>query len=406
MIQDYTRIAFKNLRRRGLRSYLTLLGILIGVAAVVTFITLGNGLRTAVNSQFGVSSTELITIEAGGLSAFGPPGTGAVDPLTVDDAEAIERLGSMDITITRNIETVKIDYNDRLEVGFAADVPDGEKREKVYEFLELETEKGRFLRDGDSTSIFLGYNFLFKDKNGFNKDLDTGDTIKINGKDFRIIGFTKQKGSFIFDNVVWMNNKPLDDITGFGDNVDAIVAKAKDKDDLERAKEDIEKLLRKRRDVKKGEENFEVSTPEATLDTINQVLFGVQAFIVLIASISIIVGAVGIVNTMTTSVLERKREIGIMKAIGAKNSDIFYQFFIESGLLGLIGGIIGVILGVLVGTYGTLGLNTFLGATSSPQINLVLIFLSLLGSFLIGSVAGILPAMQAAKQNPVEALRG
>jgi len=406
MIVDYIKIAFRNLRRRGLRSYLTLLGIFIGVAAVVTFITLGNGLRTAVNSQFGVSSTELITVEAGGLSAFGPPGTGSVEPLLREDGEAIERLGSVEIVIPRNVETIKIEYNDKLEIGFAGDVPDGEKREKLYEFLELETEKGRLLREGDSDSVLLGYNFMFKDKNGFDKDLDTGDTIEISGKKFRIIGFVEKKGSFIFDNVVWMNTEPLDGLADFGEEVDILIVKVKDKDIMDRAKEDIEKLLRKRRDVKKGEENFEVSTPDAALETVNKILFGVQSFIVLIAFISIIVGTIGIVNTMATSVLERKKEIGIMKAIGAKNSDIFYQFFIESGLLGLMGGIAGVVVGVLVGTYGTIGLNSFIGSTVKPDISVLLIVFSLIGSFLIGSVAGIVPAMNAAKQNPVEALRG
>src|SRR3990167_3256943 len=136
------------------------------------------------------------------------------------------------------------------------------------------------------------------------------------------------------------------------DDVDIIAVQVKDKSLIQEAEEDIEKLLRKRRDVKEGNEDFEVSTPEASLSSVNQILLAVQSFIAMIALISVAVGGIGIVNTMTTSVMERRREIGIMKAIGARNRDIFMQFFIESGLLGLVGGLIGVIVGVIVGLIG------------------------------------------------------
>ena len=170
--------------------------------------------------------------------------------------------------------------------------------------------------------------------------------------------------------------------------------------------EDIEKLMRQRRDVEVGKEDFSVSTPDAMLDTVNSVLGGVQAFIIIIASMSILVGAVGIVNTMTTSVLERRKEIGIMKAIGAKNSQVFMQFFFESGMLGLIGGLVGIILGTLISVGGVMGINSFIGSDLLPTIDFILVGGALAGSFIVGAVAGIAPAMQAAKQNPVEALRG
>jgi putative ABC transport system permease protein len=155
-----------------------------------------------------------------------------------------------------------------------------------------------------------------------------------------------------------------------------------------------------------GEEDFEVSTPEAMMETVNSVLGGVQAFIIIIASISILVGALGIVNTMTTSVLERRKEIGIMKAIGATNFQIFLQFFFESGLLGFVGGLVGVIIGTLIGVVGVMGINGFIGSELTPSIDFVLIGGALVGSFVVGAIAGIVPAMNAAKQNPVEALRG
>ena len=405
MIKDYFTISFRNLRNRGIRSWLTLLGIFIGVTAVVALISLGAGLKLAVSSQFDIASTEIITVQAGGISGYGPPGSNIVNPLTIEDVEQIEKLSSVKKSVRRNMASGKLEYNDKLIFGSAMSVPSGDNRDFVYEQLDIETITGRLLKDADVKKVFLGYNF-YVDKVGLDKEVIPGKRVLINDEQFEVIGILEKKGSFIFDNMVYMNEKDLENLFGYGDNVDIIVVQPKDKNELDKTKEDIEKLLRKTRDVKIDEEDFEVSTPEAMLATVNNILSGVQIFIALIAGISIFIGALGIVNTMTTSVLERKKEIGIMKAIGARNSQIFFQFFVESGLLGLIGGIIGVIFGVLIGILGTITLNNFLGTELKPVIDYLLIFYALLGSFLIGAIAGIVPAMNAAKQNPVEALRG
>lgn len=403
-MNDYFILAIKNLRRRGIRSWLTLIGIFIGIAAVVSLIMLGNGLRDTAAAQFGVSSTEVITIQAGGLSAHGPPGMGVTNKLTDEDTEAIDGLSVIDIAVSRHLPTGKLEYNDNVVFNIVISIPDGEKREFVYEEMDLEEELGRLLEDGDDNNVVLGYNF-FADKVGLEKKIIPGKTLLLQDKEFRVVGIAKKKGSFLMDNVIYMKENALKDLFEIDDEVDIIAAKIKSKSSMNKAKEDIEDLMRKRRGVKKGEENFEVSTPQSSLDTVNQVLFGVQLFIILIAAISIAVGSIGIVNTMTTSVLERKREIGIMKAIGAKNSDIFYQFFFEAGLMGLMGGIVGIAFGILLGFIGTNALNSFIGGTTKPKIDLFLIGFSLLGSFLIGSISGVIPALNAAKQRPVEALR-
>jgi putative ABC transport system permease protein len=405
MISDYFVLAFKNLKHRGARSWLTLLGIFIGVTAVVALISLGNALQVAVGSQFGVSQTELISVQAGGVSGFGPPGSGVVNPLTVDDLEAIQRLSSVKRAVRRNIESGKLEYNDKVIFGMATNIPSGQDRDFIYSQLEVEAEAGRLLKDSDVGKVFLGYNFYI-DKVGLEKEIIPGKKVLIQDEEYEVVGISIKKGSFIFDNVVYFNEKDLDDLFDYGEVVDVIAVQATDSDELEKTKSDIEKLLRDRRDVKIGEEDFEVSTPEASLATVNGILGGVQAFIVIIAAISIFIGALGIVNTMTTSVLERKKEIGIMKSIGARNSDIFLQFFIESSLLGLIGGVVGAVIGTSLGYFGTMGINNFIGADIKPAIDFGLIFFTLLGSFLIGGISGIVPAMKASRQNPVEALRG
>jgi len=405
MISDYFILAFRNLRKRGLRSWLTLLGIFIGVAAVVSLISLGNGLQMAVNSQFGVSSTEIISVQAGGLNSYGPPGSAVAKKLTVQDVDAINKLSTVERAVRRNIPSGKLEFNNRVIFGFAMSVPYKEDRRFVYEEIDINPLRGRLLTDSDDSNVVLGYNF-YADKAGLGKSVDLGDKVIVNDKSFKVVGITEKKGSFIFDNIVHMNENPLKELTGFGDDVDIIAVKVKSKDLMDRAKQDIEDLLRERRNVKKGEEDFEVSTPEAALETVNSILNGVKAFVALIALISVFVGAIGIINTMTTSVLERRKEIGIMKAIGAKNSDIFLQFLIEAGLSGLIGGLAGALFGTLIGIIGTLAINNFIGSSISVNIDLILILFTLVGSFAIGAIAGIIPAMRAAKQNPVEALRG
>lgn len=405
MLQDSFTLAFKNLKHRGVRSWLTLLGIFIGITAVVSLISLGNGLQIAVGSQFGISQTETITVQATGFSGGGPPGSGVITPLTVKDLDAIRKLSSVKLAIRRNIVSGKAEFNDIVVFGMATNVPSGEGRDYFYEQLSAEAEVGRLLKDDDRKKVFLGYNF-YVDNVGFEKEVIPGKKILINDEEFKVVGILKKRGSFIFDNIVYMNDIDARELFDYGDDIDIIVAQPTNPKEMQRTKEDIEKLLRKRRDVKLNEEDFEVSTPEMMLDTVNGILAGVQAFIVIIASISIFIGALGIVNTMTTSVLERKREIGIMKSIGARNEDIFTQFFIESSLLGLVGGIIGAIFGTIIGIVGTAGINSFIGTDLTPTINFPLIFFALLGSFIIGGVAGIVPAMNAAKENPVDALRG
>ncbi len=404
---NYFLFGFRNLRRRGIRSWLTLIGIFIGIAAVISLITLGSGLKAAIGAQFGISETQVITVQAGGLNSYGPPGSLVTNPLTRQDSEAIGKLSFVEYAIPRVIESIKMEFNDKLEIYNAVSVDEDEQSmNNIYEALDLKAEQGRLLKPGDTNRVVIGYDYSIKEKSGFDKAIKAGDKILIQDKKFEVIGILEKQGSLLMDKVVIMMNGELEDLAGYGDNVDIIAVKIKDRDSMDRAKEEIEKLLRKRRGVKVGEEDFEVQTPDAILASVNTILGGVQVFIVIIASISIIVGAIGIINTMTTSVLERKKEIGIMKAIGARNSNIFYQFLIESGMMGLAGGLIGVVFGMFIGFAGLIGINSFLGSELSLNMNYYLITSTLIGSFMVGAIAGIAPAMQAAKQNPVDALRG
>jgi putative ABC transport system permease protein len=404
MIKDYFFLAFGNLKHRGVRSWLTLLGIFIGIMAVVSLISLGSGLKLAVAAQFGISSTEVITIRAGGINSAGPPGSAVTSHLEKSDVDTIGKLSTVEIAFSRIITSGKLEFNDIVDFWLAVSIPDGRARKFAYETVELEAEFGRMLKDGDTNKVVLGNNF-YSNEESFGKRINIGDKILLQDKKFEVVGILKKKGSFLWDNFVMVNERPLVDLMNYGDRVDVIIVKVKNKDLMERSKEEIERKMRELRKVKIGKEDFEVSTPEAALGTVNSILGGVQAFIIIIAFISIFVGAIGIVNTMTTSVLERKNEIGIMKSIGAKNSHIFMQFFIESGLLGFVGGLIGVIFGLGIGFLGIYGINSFIGSEIILKLDYFLIVASLLGSFFVGAISGVIPAWNASKLNPVDALR-
>ncbi len=405
-MKEYFVLASKNLRKRGIRSALTLLGIFIGIAAVVSLISLGNTLKATVNSQFDNISPDIISVQAGGISGVGAPGTGVSNPLTESDAEAIERIGSVKFAIPRSIETIMAEFNDKVSFLTVGSLPDNYRIDDIYRQQSIEAASGRLLRANERNRIIIGANLASGKNNGFEKDLKVGDELLVKGQEFRVTGIIEKKGSFIVDNAVYMNERQLKDLNDLGEEVDVITVKAKSVELVEVTKQEIEKLLRERRDVKIGEEDFEVSTAESILASVNQILIGVQIFIIIIASMSIVVGAIGIANTMTTAVLERRKEIGTMKAVGARNEDIFYQFFVEAGLLGFVGGLIGVIIGEGISYLGTLALNQAIGISTKPDLSWGLILGALAGSFLIGAVSGIVPAMRAAKQNPVEAIRG
>jgi putative ABC transport system permease protein len=404
MLKDYFLFSFNNLKSRRLRSWLTMLGIFIGIAAVVALVGLGEGLRSAINAQFGFLGGDVISITATG--GFGPPGTGVVNPLTDDELKAIEGVPGIKEAAGRLIETSKIVFNNKAAFGYAASMPDGEGRDLMEHIFNLKAEKGRALEEGDSGAVFLGYNFM-KDDNAFEKPILPGAKVEVQDAEFTVVGIMEKKGNFQVDGIILMNEDDLRDLVNRqGDDYDVIGAQFDEGADVAKIKSDIEKRLRKIRDVDEGEEDFSVQTPEAVLETLNSTLLAVQIFVYINAGISVLVGGIGIMNTMYTAVVERTKEIGIMKSIGARNSAIFTLFFIESGFLGSVGGIVGVIIGYSIAKglayVGRLALGSDL---INANIGFWLVFGALSFSFVIGSFFGTLPAYQASKLRPVDALR-
>lgn len=403
MINDYISLAFRNLKKRGLRSWLTMLGIFIGIAAVVSLISLGQGLENAVLGQFASLDADKLTVQNSG-TGFGPPGSTSVVSLNSHDVDLIEPISGVDEVIPRLIRVVSVEYNEIRQFRYIADVPDDDaKREIIKDSLNVRMAEGRFLEDEDRKKVVLGSDFT---DDTFDKPIRIGSKLNIQGEDFEVIGILEEGSTFQINSVILMPTDDLKSILGIDDEIDLIVVQVDNQDEIDEVALSIENKLRKDRKEDLGEETFSVETPLQSVASISTILNIINLIVSGIAAISLLIGGIGIANTMFTSVLERTKEIGIMKAIGAKNKDILSIFLIESTFLGLVGGIIGAILGLAL-AFGISSLaSSFLGGIDlKVQISIPLIAGSILFSLALGLFFGLVPAYQASRLNPVEALR-
>ncbi|MFH1505654.1 MAG: ABC transporter permease [archaeon] len=402
MFADFFKIAFRNLSHRRMRSWLTMIGIFIGIAAVVALISLGQGLESAITSQFTNLGSDKLTVQARS-GGFAPPGSTAITPLTTSDVEVIEKVRGADLVIGRLLRPVKIEFKEDLNYGYLISMPEGDARTLAEDAFDLNVEDGRLLKEGDSSKVVIGADYA--DASMFDREVLVGDRIKIQGEFFEVVGILKKEGNFMVDGALIMNTEPMRDLLDVPDEVDIIAIQVDNVDDIDRIAEDIERKLRKHRGQEEGKEDFTVQTPQQMIETLTSILLIIQVVIVGIAGISLLVGGVGITNTMYTAVLERRKEIGIMKAIGAKNKDIASIFMIEAGLLGMAGGAIGVGIGIgLAKAAEFAGAQMFGSGLLVAEINPIVVIGALLFAYFIGTISGVSPAMQAAKMNPVDAL--
>ena len=401
MIIDYVKFAYNNFKQRKLRALLTILGIFIGIAAVVSLISLGQGLQETVSEQFEVMGIDKIMITPiGGYFGIGVEGT----KLTNNDVDVVKKVRGVEQVSGMLYKVVRVEYKDELKYTWIMGVStEPESIELLESMQSLEIAEGRNLQEGDGKKAVVGY--MFPEAKFFKKAVKIRDTIEIEGQEFKVVGTLEQIGSTQDDSSVLI---PLDvsrELLNEPYRVDMIMLKVQSGFNVNEVAEDIKDELRDYRNVDEGEEDFTVQTSEQMIKNLNLILNVVQIVLIGITAISLLVGGIGIANTMYTSVLERTREIGIMKAVGARNSDIMLIFLIESGLLGLVGGIIGVIFGLgiskSVEIIAAISGNSILKASLSPT----LIVGALAFSFIVGSLSGLMPAKQAAELKPVDALR-
>jgi putative ABC transport system permease protein len=406
------KMAIDTLRNNKLRSFLTIFGVIIGVITVMLISSIISGINVAVTKQVESFGTNSIFLRKFDIKAFGGRRTQEErkrKPLVTDDAEALATLPSVDVAvpfldITNNFFGQKIlvsggNGKTSSSVRLQGTMPDVERTNTVI------MQEGRWFtlnEANDKADVCLIGSSVAE--NYFEFASPIGNTLEIGGRVFRVIGVLEKReqlfggggGNNDQNNVIYM---PLDSalrLKPYADDL-FILAVAK-QGQLETAKDQVQDMMRVRRQVSYGEpNNFGMETAAGIIEQFQAITAGAALAMVVISSVGLLIGGIGVMNIMLVSVTERTREIGIRKAIGAKRSDILLQFLIEAGTLTGFGGLVGLLIG-----WGI----TFLIALVFPSY--VPLWAPLLGFFAsvgIGLIFGIYPAWKAARLDPIESLR-
>ncbi len=400
-IKEYIKIAVRNLRKRRLRSWLTMIGVVIGVFLIMSLLSLSEGVKTAVLSQLKMMGKDLIMIMPGEITDIATMMVGGLE-LTDDDIKAIEKAEGVEAVIPMTYKGIMMRYQGEKKIVLVAGVPIEKGLDILRTDMGFELVEGRWPIPG-KREIFVGF---LVPKEVF-PGMKTGTQITLKGKQFEVVGVLKSVGSKQDDSQVYMDLDIYREITGEREGAKMVMAKVKPGYSADEVVENIKESLEENRKRIKGEDSppYTVLSSEKMTDIVGNIMGLIQVAIFGFASIAIIVGGIGIMNTMYTSVHDRIKEIGIMKAVGAKRKTIIAIFLIESGIFGLAGGLGGIVLGLglakIVEIYAQSQYFFMLKASITPQ----LILFGLTFSFLIGCIAGYLPARSASKLNPVDALR-
>lgn len=406
-------IALRSLLSNKLRSSLTMLGMIIGVGAVIALMTLGRGAEATITDTFEGLGTNLLDVKPSNPVAPGIAGRSAryaIPNLTLDDAEEIAKINSVIAIAPTNENFVEIIVGDETEIA----VIHGSTPEylQVYNYS---IESGEFISDRHvgrrDTVVVLGNKIA---KSLFGSAEPVGETVKIKGKRFTVIGVLESKGGAFLG--FSMDDVAVTPLTTFqtklfsqrtptgGDAVQSVAVQVSSAGMMEQVTEDIETLLRRLHRIDPDKkDDFAVISQEQVLSVIRQITGIMTMLLGAIASISLLVGSIGIMNIMLVSVTERTREIGLRKAMGAKRRDILIQFLFEAAMISLVGGGIGIAGGWLLSeAFSLIDLGGFtIDAVVSPDI----VVLAISVSVFIGLASGIYPAMRAARLNPIDALR-
>lgn len=420
-IQKSFKLALNILLHSKLRSWLTILGIVIGVAAIVAIVSIGKGAQASVNERLGTLGADIFTVSSGGDRAsrsFGNEGGSSSATST-----KAKNLTQNDVQVIRSVEGVSIVnglISGRATLDYLAETTSvsvtGADTTAWKNMVTTELDSGRYLDPGDSNEnvIVIGNRIAsttFKQQLLVN-NVVTLSTTSQPAKSFKIVGILKSSGSSFGsgeDNGIYMPISAARTLLDKGPSkLDSISVKVTNSENVDSIVNETSSRLMLSRHVTDKTKDFSITSSKAMQERLTSVTQTFTIFLAAIAAVSLLVGAVGIANTMFTSVLEKTREIGIMKAIGAKNIDIMLIFLINSGLVGLVGGVIGIVLGAGIsyilpnflsglGSIGRGGLTTVLPTSLLVEAILV--------SVGIGMIAGAIPAYRASKLKPVDALR-
>lgn len=398
---EIIQVASNNLRHQGIRSYLTLLGIVIGIAAIVALISIGQGLNQSVRSEFESLGVNTVFVFPGNISQTGESATvGSSINITDSDVRNIENiLGVEEVVPIYSTYSVVEFSGQKVSTSILAADPGKFRALESTGFIDV--KEGRTFQKGDVYSVVVGETFA---ENAFDKEIKVRNVLEIGGKSYRVVGIQSGQGQSIGggpnpSDLILMTEKGVKEATSV-ENPSILFVKTLKEDEVEKVKDDVEEYLEDRY----GEKSFQVLSAQQALESFEAILSVVTIFLIGIAAISLLVGGIGIMNAQLMTVIERTKEIGVMKAIGATNSKVLGIFLAESAMIGLIGGAIGTVIGFglsLLISFAAQSSGIMLEAAISPELVIgVLAF-----SVIVGMLSGYYPAQRAAKMDPVVALR-
>ncbi|MCX6749825.1 MAG: ABC transporter permease [Candidatus Pacearchaeota archaeon] len=394
--KESVKYSLRNLSHRKTRSAFTIISILAGITTIFIFVSFGLGLYNYIQEMSSASSADKVLIQPKGLG-----GMDAAFSFSEEELRVVERTSGVYEATGVYFKSAEVQKSDVKKYTYV--IGYDPKKPLIMDVFNIDIYTGRELQPGDRGAV-LGYNYLLPDKI-FSKPYGLNENIVINGKKVKIIGFYEAVGSAPDDAQIYVTNDFIQEL--YPNETlpyNWIVAKV-DVSNIERVNKDIERNLRKQRGLEEGKEDFYVQSFDDMIASFSTALDIVIGFIILIALISVFVSAVNTANTMITSVLERVKEIGVMKSIGAKNSEIFNIFLFESSFLGFVAGCLGVLLGWIVSFAGGKILVGLGYGLLQPYFPLWLFLACITFATLTGAISGVLPAIKASKTNPVDALR-
>lgn len=393
-ILELIKLSISVLRQNILRTLLTMLGIIIGIASVIIILSLGQGTTASIVGQISSFGANNLTINPG-AARFGPVRSGGiVTTLTREDAlaikEEVKNVIAVSSTVSKNYQLVANGENTNGQVSGVD-----------FEHLivnNLELLSGNFIQEnevtGSSRVVVLGDEKIIDLFGEDSYEYVIGKTVRIDSKPFRIVGVINDNSSVYIPITTAMN------ILIGQDHINSIIVMVSEAELVNIAEIDIENLLLNRHEIMNlSQADFNIRSSQEMISTISTITGTLISMLSAIAAISLIVGGIGIMNIMLVTVTERTKEIGLMKAIGAKQKDILTQFLIESVVLTLSGGIIGVIIGISI----TFVAAKFLNIPFVIGVNSILLAVGV--SAAVGIIFGYYPAKRGAKLNPIDALR-
>ncbi len=411
-------LAVSNISHRKMRSWLTILGIIIGVASIVSLISISMGLSEDINERMNLLGTNIIQISPGGGQAQkgGNMGMGMIgggggagpsgspfgsskddDALTFRDADELKSIigvDSVDARLEERADVMYIDENTSLSII-------GTEPEAFPESCGADILYGRYLSTSDLYSAVLGYKVANSTFDNEATSEMLNQQIKIEGVYFKVVGILEESGSSGFtsaDNAIFIPQKTARTLFSQDKNASSVLVIVNKNYDTDEIASKVEETLLELHGLTEDEADFQITTASSIQSTASDITDTLGLFLGAIASISLIVGGIGVANTMFMSVLEQTKEIGILKALGAKNNEILTLFIFESGIIGFIGGFIGILLSFFVSYLMTL-------FSVPTKLTPELLFGGLFFSIIIGIIAGFAPARGAAKIPPIEALK-